>query len=74
MPQLVRPNLVRFTLEEVAPRVRPRNKLSARSYSFEFDDYGNLLESDCPASERGTGYSQLLSEARQFWDDQQIPD
>jgi hypothetical protein len=68
MPSFPRKNLVVFSAAEIESRVTPRNKLSVRSYSFEFDEYGNLLKSDCPRSEQGIGYARLVEEARTMWE------
>ena len=68
MPELVGPRKVRFTEAEVVEfmDVCPGSGLRNRSYWFEFDASGYLIESDVPEHDDGPGATALGGQA-QAW-------
>lgn len=68
MPQLIYPRKVRFSVEEVdAFNSRwPCSSLRSRSYWFEFDSRGNLIDTDVPEHDDGPAAVALLEDARTY--------
>lgn len=66
---LVGPRTVRVSAEGVASFNRgwPCSELrSSRAYWFEFDEAGDLVDTDCPESDDGPAASAMADDCRQF--------
>lgn len=72
MPTIINKTKVRFSREEVAKfrAVWPCNNLRDRSYWFEFDNDGDLVDTDVPEQDDGEAANALANDAKEyFWDD-----
>lgn len=70
MPTLLNGNKVRFSKEEVRLFMYgyPCSGLRERSYWFEFDNNGDLVDTDVPEHDDGEGASALSQEASVFFE------
>jgi hypothetical protein len=70
MPEMITPNKVRFTPREVSEFIKsfPCSGLRERSYWFEFESNGDLVDTDVPQHDDGAGASALAEMAREYWE------
>lgn len=68
MPHLIAPRTVLFSQEEVDEfrSSWPCNELTSRSYWFEFDQNGDLIDCDAPNEEGGAALLALSQEAQEY--------
>jgi hypothetical protein len=71
LPHTIQKNKIRFTQEEVEDfnKSWPASNLQPRSYWFEFDKIGNLIDTDVPEQDDGQAALGLSEEARAYLDD-----
>lgn len=76
MPTFVGRRKVRFSREEVAEfnRTWPCSKLRDRSYWFEFDNYGDLVDTDVPEQDDGDAATAMANEAQEWIAEQNATD
>lgn len=63
------PNKIGFSGAEVVDFMRtfPCSGLRERSYWFEFDSEGNLIDTDVPEHDDGPGATALCEQAHEYW-------
>jgi hypothetical protein len=71
MPHIISKNKVRYTTEEVMAFKKswPASSLQDRSYWFEFDDIGDLVDTDVPEQDDGPAALSLSQAAKEYLDD-----